>query len=134
MEVHPAYMCMHGPPSTVQHAVSCWTTQDESPTTSCAWCQVMDLLERNNYYDMHRYTATDADEAAEAAVKQSVSNPKLAFQVKIILAGFTIDGAWAARAKLLCSARTHFVHAEMPHTTTCGICGHNVMHTPLAGV
>ena len=43
--------------------------------------QVVDLLERNNYYDMHRYTATDADEAAGAAVKQAVTNPKLSFQV-----------------------------------------------------
>lgn len=40
------------------------------------------MLERNNYADMHRYTATDITPAFGPNLLQTIGNPKLDFKVR----------------------------------------------------
>ena len=46
------------------------------------WVQVIEMLERNNYADMHRYLATDITAAFGPNLLQSIGNPKLDFKVQ----------------------------------------------------
>ena len=46
--------------------------------------QVIDLLERNQYTDMHRYMATDVTAAFGPGLLQSIGNPRMKFEARTL--------------------------------------------------